>query len=156
MLRRLPTAQRAAMTLRYLDDLPVREVAALLDRSEGSVESLLSRGREALRRATGDHRMNDEQLIHALRGLDQPVLPDPSFAESLLVDLRRQVQPKREGRLQLLLVAALLATAAFAAALAIGGGSFRPDHALSDATTPAPSSSPTVVPSAPDLSAPPS
>lgn len=52
-LTRLPAAQRAAVTLRYLDDLPVREVAALLGRSEGAVESLLSRGRETLRRATG-------------------------------------------------------------------------------------------------------
>ena len=52
-LRRLPAAQRAAITLRYLDDLPVREVAALLGRSESAVESLLSRGRETLRRATG-------------------------------------------------------------------------------------------------------
>lgn len=55
-LRRLPAAQRAAVTLRYVDDLAVREVAALLGRSEGAVESLLSRGREALRRATGDDR----------------------------------------------------------------------------------------------------
>ena len=46
----LPAAQRAAIVLRYLDDLPVRDVARLLDRSEGAVESLLSRGREALRR----------------------------------------------------------------------------------------------------------
>lgn len=53
-LRRLPAAQRAAVTLRYLDDLSVRQVAAILGRSEGAVESLLSRGREALRRATGD------------------------------------------------------------------------------------------------------
>jgi RNA polymerase sigma-70 factor (ECF subfamily) len=55
-LRRLPAAQRAAITLRYLDDLPVREVARLLGRSEGAVESLLSRGRETLRRAMGDER----------------------------------------------------------------------------------------------------
>jgi RNA polymerase sigma factor (sigma-70 family) len=55
-VRRLPAAQRAAITLRYIDDLPVREVAALLGRSEGAVESLLSRGRETLRRATGDER----------------------------------------------------------------------------------------------------
>ena len=55
-VRRLPAAQRAAITLRYIDDLPVREVAALMERSEGAVESLLSRGREALRRATGDDR----------------------------------------------------------------------------------------------------
>lgn len=46
----LPPAQRAAIVLRYLDDLPVREVARLLDRSEGAIESLLSRARETLRR----------------------------------------------------------------------------------------------------------
>ena len=55
-LRRLPAAQRAAITLRYIDDLPVREVAAILGKSEGAVESLLSRGRETLRRATGGDR----------------------------------------------------------------------------------------------------
>lgn len=55
-VRRLPTAQRAAVVLRYLDDQPVREVARLLGRSEGAVESLLSRGRESLRRSLGAQR----------------------------------------------------------------------------------------------------
>lgn len=49
-LGRVPAAQRAALILRYVDDLPVREVARLLRRNEGAVESLLSRGRERLRR----------------------------------------------------------------------------------------------------------
>jgi len=49
-LATLPAAQRAAVVFRYLDDLPVREVALLMDRSEGAVESLLSRGRDSLRR----------------------------------------------------------------------------------------------------------
>jgi RNA polymerase sigma-70 factor (ECF subfamily) len=49
-LAALPAMQRAAVVLRYLDDLPVRDVARLLGRSEKAVESLLSRGREALRR----------------------------------------------------------------------------------------------------------
>lgn len=49
-LANLPATQRAAIILRYVDDLPVREVARLLGRSEGAVESLLSRGRDALRR----------------------------------------------------------------------------------------------------------
>jgi RNA polymerase sigma-70 factor (ECF subfamily) len=49
-LAALPAMQRAAVVLRYLDDLPVREVARLLGRSEKAVESLLSRGRDALRR----------------------------------------------------------------------------------------------------------
>jgi RNA polymerase sigma-70 factor (ECF subfamily) len=49
-LAALPAMQRAAIVLRYLDDLPVREVARVLGRSEKAVESLLSRGRDALRR----------------------------------------------------------------------------------------------------------
>lgn len=49
-LAALPAMQRAAVVLHYLDDLPVREVARLLGRSEKAVESLLSRGRDALRR----------------------------------------------------------------------------------------------------------
>jgi RNA polymerase sigma-70 factor, ECF subfamily len=52
-LDRLPAAQRLAVCLRYLDDLPVREVAMILDRSEGAVESLLSRGRDTLRQTMG-------------------------------------------------------------------------------------------------------
>jgi RNA polymerase sigma-70 factor (ECF subfamily) len=42
--------QRTAIVLRYVDDLPVRDIAALLGRSEGAIESLLSRGKETLRR----------------------------------------------------------------------------------------------------------
>lgn len=46
----LPALQRAAMVLHYLDQLSVLEIAAELDRSESAVESLLSRGRDSLRR----------------------------------------------------------------------------------------------------------
>ena len=50
-LRSLPTLQRAAIVLRYLDGLSVREVAAAIGKSESATESLLSRGREQFRRA---------------------------------------------------------------------------------------------------------
>jgi RNA polymerase sigma-70 factor (ECF subfamily) len=50
-LRSLPTLQRAAIVLRYLDDLSVREVAAAIGKSESATESLLSRGRERFRRS---------------------------------------------------------------------------------------------------------
>jgi RNA polymerase sigma-70 factor (ECF subfamily) len=58
-LARLPGPQRAALTLRYLDGLPVAEVAACLGRSERATETLLVRARAALRRiyreeSTGD------------------------------------------------------------------------------------------------------
>jgi RNA polymerase sigma-70 factor, ECF subfamily len=49
-LSRLSAQQRAALTLRYLDGLPVAEVAKELGRSLHSTETLLVRARAALRR----------------------------------------------------------------------------------------------------------
>ncbi len=48
-LRCLPVPQRAALTLRYLDGLPVAEVAEHLGRSVHATETLLVRSRAALR-----------------------------------------------------------------------------------------------------------
>jgi RNA polymerase sigma-70 factor, ECF subfamily len=53
-LGRLGVANRAALTLRYLDDLPVPEVAALLGRTVHATEALLVRARIAFRRAYDD------------------------------------------------------------------------------------------------------
>lgn len=49
-LERLPANQRAAMVLRYLDDLPVPEIAKAMRKSIHAVESLLARGREGFKR----------------------------------------------------------------------------------------------------------
>jgi RNA polymerase sigma-70 factor (ECF subfamily) len=48
-LAALPADQRTALVLRYVDDLPVPEVARLLGRSVHATESLLARGRAGLR-----------------------------------------------------------------------------------------------------------
>ena len=48
-LGRLTAMQRAAMILHYADGIPVRDVARELGRSESATESLLTRGRDALR-----------------------------------------------------------------------------------------------------------
>jgi RNA polymerase sigma-70 factor, ECF subfamily len=53
-LRRLNPHQRAALTLRYLDGLPVAEVARHLGRSLTATETLLARARAALRRVLGE------------------------------------------------------------------------------------------------------
>jgi RNA polymerase sigma-70 factor, ECF subfamily len=53
-LDRLAAHHRAALTLRYLDDLPVPKVAALLDRSVHATEALLVRARAAFRRCYGE------------------------------------------------------------------------------------------------------
>jgi RNA polymerase sigma-70 factor (ECF subfamily) len=55
-LRTLPASQRAALVLRYLDDLPVADVAAALGRSVRATESLLVRAREAFRTAYEESR----------------------------------------------------------------------------------------------------
>ncbi len=49
-LSRLSVPQRVALTLRYLDGLPVADVAQHLDRSVHATETLLVRARAALRR----------------------------------------------------------------------------------------------------------
>jgi RNA polymerase sigma-70 factor (ECF subfamily) len=49
-LARLPGPQRAALTLRYLDGLAVKDIAEHLDRTPRGTETLLVRARAALRR----------------------------------------------------------------------------------------------------------
>ena len=53
-LAELSPLHRAVLTLRYLDDLPVPDVAELVDRSVHATEGLLVRARRAFRRAYGD------------------------------------------------------------------------------------------------------
>jgi RNA polymerase sigma-70 factor (ECF subfamily) len=48
-LHRLPPLQRAAIVLRYLDGLSVRQVATAIGKTEKATESLLSRGRDRFR-----------------------------------------------------------------------------------------------------------
>jgi DNA-directed RNA polymerase specialized sigma24 family protein len=51
LLDGLPARQRAALTLRYVHDLPDADIARALRCRTGTVRSLLSRGREAVRTA---------------------------------------------------------------------------------------------------------
>lgn len=53
-LQHLNEAQRAVLTLHYLEGMSMREIAHALDRSESAVESLLTRARESFRRAYHD------------------------------------------------------------------------------------------------------
>jgi RNA polymerase sigma-70 factor (ECF subfamily) len=59
-LARLGPHHRAALTLRYLDDLPVPEVAKILDRTVHATEALLVRARTAFRRA-----YTEDEVDHA-------------------------------------------------------------------------------------------
>jgi RNA polymerase sigma-70 factor, ECF subfamily len=51
VLQRLGPQHRAALTLRYVDDLPVPEVAGMLGRTVHATEALLVRARSAFRAA---------------------------------------------------------------------------------------------------------
>jgi RNA polymerase sigma-70 factor (ECF subfamily) len=53
----LAPQHRSALTLRYLDGLPVREVASCLGRTEGATEALLVRAKAAFR----DHYAGEEE-----------------------------------------------------------------------------------------------
>jgi RNA polymerase sigma factor (sigma-70 family) len=52
----LPRRQAQVVVLHYYGDLEVREIAALLDLSDGAVKSTLHHARNALRRTLGEHR----------------------------------------------------------------------------------------------------
>jgi RNA polymerase sigma-70 factor (ECF subfamily) len=54
VLARLAPHHRIALTLRYLDGLPVPEVAQIVDRTVHATEALLVRARIAFRRAYGE------------------------------------------------------------------------------------------------------
>jgi RNA polymerase sigma-70 factor (ECF subfamily) len=53
ILAQLPALQRAALALHYLDGMSSAEIAYALGKSEGAVESLLSRGRTRFRELVG-------------------------------------------------------------------------------------------------------
>ncbi|MDQ3465037.1 MAG: SigE family RNA polymerase sigma factor [Actinomycetota bacterium] len=53
-LQQLPAAQREALVLHYLADLPVARIAAQLGVPEGTVKARLSRGRSAMAQLLGE------------------------------------------------------------------------------------------------------
>ena len=60
-LARLPARQREALVLRRFHDLPVREIATVLEISEGAVESLITRALRALRRDLAGNAEDDHE-----------------------------------------------------------------------------------------------
>ena len=51
-LQRLPRRQRAALVLRYYEDLPDPDIARIIGCTDGTVRSLISRALQSLRRAS--------------------------------------------------------------------------------------------------------
>jgi RNA polymerase sigma-70 factor (ECF subfamily) len=63
-LRRLPLAQREAIALHYLADLPIHEVAEAIGVPVGTVKARLSRGRAALAVLLDDTADTTEEVRH--------------------------------------------------------------------------------------------
>jgi len=63
-LRKLPAAQREAIALHYLADLPIHEVAAATGSPVGTVKARLSRGRAALAVLLADIYDSSEEARH--------------------------------------------------------------------------------------------
>ena len=86
-LGRLLPHHRAALVLRYVDGLPVPEVATLLERSVHATESLLVRAKAAYRQAAADLHPEGGPLMtdafDALRADISPIAPSPAFAAHL-------------------------------------------------------------------------
>ena len=60
-VRALPDRQRAAVTLHYLEDLPIADVAAILDIAPGTVKSTLSQARDNLRAALTEGQAKEDE-----------------------------------------------------------------------------------------------
>jgi len=58
-LKKLSSRQRLAVSLRYFEEFSLREIAAVLDSSEGAVKSILFRSLEKLRNTTTFQRRRD-------------------------------------------------------------------------------------------------
>lgn len=58
-VRQLPELQRSAVVLRYVADLPLAEIADILDRAEGTIKSQLAKARITLARELS--RYNDPE-----------------------------------------------------------------------------------------------
>ena len=49
MIDELPEEQRIAIVLRYLEDLPVKQIAEIMECSEGTIKSRLNYGRKSIK-----------------------------------------------------------------------------------------------------------
>jgi hypothetical protein len=69
--------------------------------------------------------MIDDRWISALRGMDGPVDPDPTFAEELFDSLVRDLRARRSGPPLMLIAAVIALTVLLAGAIAVGSGIIR-------------------------------
>jgi RNA polymerase sigma-70 factor (ECF subfamily) len=71
-LNQLPDAERVVVSLRYLDDLRLPEIAAITEQSLSTVESLLQRGRAAFEQVYLEHGDADARSNVGSAGVGRP------------------------------------------------------------------------------------
>lgn len=70
ILNELPDVQRAAIFMRYYEEMSIKEIAEIQGVSEGTVMSRLNYGRKAIAKAVEDYEKENDIKLHAL-----PFLP---------------------------------------------------------------------------------
>ena len=97
----LPAAQRAAMVLRHVDGLSVREVSGILGRGLQVVEFLLLRGSRNLQQALKEVAQTDGfDPLGTMKSLDGPAEPSEEFRDELYENLRDQLDQSAVGAFQ--------------------------------------------------------
>ena len=94
----VPGTQRAAIVLRHVDDLSLREVAAVVGRGSQVAEFLIRRGTRTLRHALKQAEQTDGfDPLSAMKALDGPVHPPEAFTEELYDELRSALDQSAVG-----------------------------------------------------------
>ncbi len=97
-LKAIPATQRAALVLRQVDDLSLREVAGIIGRGQRVTEFLLARGARTLHREFKQaERADGFDPLAAMKGLDGPVKPPETFHEELYDELRARLDQSAVG-----------------------------------------------------------
>ncbi len=97
-LKAIPATQRAALVLRDVDDLSVREVAGIIGRGQRVTEFLLARGARTMHREFKQAGHADAfDPLAAMRGLDGPAKPPEEFHEELYDELRARLDQSAVG-----------------------------------------------------------
>lgn len=89
ILNELPEVQRAAIFMRYYEEMSVKEIAEIQGVSEGTVMSRLNYGRKAIAKAIEDYEKENDVKLHAL-----PFLP---FFHWIFEATKNQATPKIVG-----------------------------------------------------------
>lgn len=94
ILNSLPEVQRAVISMHYIQDIPVKEIAVILGRSENTVKVQLRNGRKSLEKKIRELEQKEDVKLYSLaplpflllllRNMAIPAQPDPAILGTIL------------------------------------------------------------------------